>query len=561
MTCLEIKIDLAAAIEEGTSLHEKNKWTLQRFKDMRNRADDDKVLLSKLTMEDVTYLQELIQKQPNPKLHRGTTMQLTSMLKVMTNPTGEKIGYLRNGVAAICGFIENNAIDGWLYTVTPDGMVLPYLVTNVVYREPRRDSDSRPTVDITLKFAKQGKSCTKTLCFDSDDISGHTVETLLAAHGFIHETAELRTEYNVHDQNYLAWRNQTGVQFTGRGIGYPLTQSSWREAERINLSSGNGTVRLIVDEDIIDQRISSYEADSGFWEMRAEENGVEWKGGFNTIPIHPFILTYHLGLHQHVWVHAKYMEPYRYNPALRTKLVLPADHKELIDILTTDMNILTRGELNDFIQGKGQSVIILCKGGPGLGKTLTAEVYSEVVGRPLYRVPAGILGTDAVTVEKNLRIIMERANRWNAILLIDEADVYIRARNDDMAHNAIVATWLIAMEQFVGLMFLTTNRGADVDDAIAHRCIAKITYGCPDEDNRYAIWGVQAETMGITLSDSLRVQLAKAFPNAVGRDIKELLRLTAVYAQTKDIDLDIAAFRICAIFREVEFKDPDTVNS
>mgnify|MGYP002655347674 CR=1 FL=1 len=44
--------------------------------------------------------------------------------------------------------------------------------------------------------------------------------------------------------------------------------------------------------------------------------------------------------------------------------------------------------------------MILCKGIPGVGKTLTAEVYAELIERPLYAVHSGSLGTDAATIEK-----------------------------------------------------------------------------------------------------------------------------------------------------------------
>ena len=40
----------------------------------------------------------------------------------------------------------------------------------------------------------------------------------------------------------------------------------------------------------------------------------------------------------------------------------------------------------DFMDGKGEGLIVLLHGGPGTGKTLTAESIAELVERPLYRV-------------------------------------------------------------------------------------------------------------------------------------------------------------------------------
>ena len=131
-------------------------------------------------------------------------------------------------------------------------------------------------------------------------------------------------------------------------------------------------------------------------------------------------------------MHVQNLTSYEYKPELREKLILPVQHRELIDILTADMNVL----MEDIVEGKSGGTTILCKGAPGLGKTLTAEVYSEVVGKPLYRVHSGQLGITAASVEQNLSEILRRAARWDAILLLDEADVYIRCRDNDLQHNA-----------------------------------------------------------------------------------------------------------------------------
>lgn len=100
----------------------------------------------------------------------------------------------------------------------------------------------------------------------------------------------------------------------------------------------------------------------------------------------------------------------------------------------------------------------MCVGSPGLGKTLTAEVYAEVIERPLYSIHAGALGTNADDIEKNLRTILTRAKRWNCVLLLDEADVFVMQRGASLTQNAIVAEFLRTLEYFDGLMFMTSNR-------------------------------------------------------------------------------------------------------
>lgn len=55
-------------------------------------------------------------------------------------------------------------------------------------------------------------------------------------------------------------------------------------------------------------------------------------------------------------------------------------------------------------------------------------IVSECMEAPLYRMDSSDLGYD---LERNLKRAMELCTRWGAILLIDEADVYLEARSAD----------------------------------------------------------------------------------------------------------------------------------
>jgi len=208
--------------------------------------------------------------------------------------------------------------------------------------------------------------------------------------------------------------------------------------------------------------------------------------------------------------------------------------------------------MEDIVEGKSGGTTILCKGAPGLGKTLTAEVYSEVVGKPLYRVHSGQLGITAASVEENLSAILRRAARWDAILLLDEADVYIRCRDNDLQHNAIVAEFLRTLEYFNGLLFMTTNRIEDVDDAIMSRCIATIQYEVPLKEDAVRLWKALASQFNVDLSDELIDALSNTYAKSSGRDIKELLKLTSKFCKSKKIPFSEETFRQCAMFRGIK---------
>jgi AAA+ superfamily predicted ATPase len=191
-----------------------------------------------------------------------------------------------------------------------------------------------------------------------------------------------------------------------------------------------------------------------------------------------------------------------------------------------------------------------------VGKTLTAEVYAEIIRRPLYRVHSGQLGLNVAQMEQVLKDVLTRAQRWGAVMLIDEADVYIKRRDDNMAMNAVVGVFLRVLEYFNGLLFLTTNRIDDIDEAIVSRCIALIKYSMPERGDRRRIWGVMTEQFELAVPAPLLDELTDIFPGASGRDIKGLTKLVAKYCRHKQVPPTAAVFRRCAMFRGMDLETP-----
>jgi hypothetical protein len=70
-----------------------------------------------------------------------------------------------------------------------------------------------------------------------------------------------------------------------------------------------------------------------------------------------------------------------------------------------------------------------------------SESIAEKTNRPLYSITCGELGTDVVQTDQILRRIFNRAKTWNAILLLDEADVFLAKRDrTDLQRNAFVSS-------------------------------------------------------------------------------------------------------------------------
>jgi SpoVK/Ycf46/Vps4 family AAA+-type ATPase len=146
-------------------------------------------------------------------------------------------------------------------------------------------------------------------------------------------------------------------------------------------------------------------------------------------------------------------------------------------------------DYDDIISGKGKGLVGLFSGPPGSGKTLTAEAVAEITRRPLYTVSAGEIGIAPKEVDENLTTILELARKWNAVLLIDEADVFLQKRDGhDVKRNALVSIFLRQLEYFQGILILTTNRVTSCDSAFESRIHLTLQYPELNEDARKQIW-------------------------------------------------------------------------
>jgi SpoVK/Ycf46/Vps4 family AAA+-type ATPase len=144
----------------------------------------------------------------------------------------------------------------------------------------------------------------------------------------------------------------------------------------------------------------------------------------------------------------------------------------------------SRKNLNfDVIKGKGQGVIIMLYGQPGLGKTFTAEALAAYTGRPLYPMNCGELGADARSIENNLTKSFQRGHRWDCVLLLDEADVFLGTRDRaNIERYRIVSIFLRKLEYYSGILILTSNRVGVFDPAILTRVHLAVKYSPLNEE-------------------------------------------------------------------------------
>ncbi|SOC90039.1 ATPase family associated with various cellular activities (AAA) [Rhizobium sp. AN5] len=208
------------------------------------------------------------------------------------------------------------------------------------------------------------------------------------------------------------------------------------------------------------------------------------------------------------------------------RLVLEPKTKKRVRALVQN----STDSFSDIIGGKGGGCVFLLHGEPGQGKTLTAETVAEDLRRPLYSISVGELGTDPDQLEKRLREILDLATIWNAVLLLDEADIFLEARDEkDVLRNAMVGVFLRLLEYHQGVLFLTTNRVRNIDTAFYSRISVAIAFTKADASKRFKVWNNLLGAAGLKLGDNEIGELAKSDLN--GRQIKNVIRTATTLAK------------------------------
>jgi SpoVK/Ycf46/Vps4 family AAA+-type ATPase len=169
---------------------------------------------------------------------------------------------------------------------------------------------------------------------------------------------------------------------------------------------------------------------------------------------------------------------------------------------------------------------------------MTAESVAEAMKVPLYMMSAGDLGTDPSGVENALSNILEMNTKWNAVLLLDEADVFLEARSaHDLERNKLVSIFLRLLEYYEGILFLTTNRVDNIDAAFESRIHLSLQYEELDKPSRKHVWETfLARTKGAGQFGNADIdRLADVQLN--GRQIKNVLKTAQLLASKQDVPL------------------------
>ncbi|KAK8071924.1 ATPase [Apiospora saccharicola] len=241
--------------------------------------------------------------------------------------------------------------------------------------------------------------------------------------------------------------------------------------------------------------------------------------------------------------HVQYLQDIKYDREAFKHLVLDEDIKLTIRALIGKF----ASDGHDFVKNKGQGRIFLLHGSPGVGKTATCESIAELAHRPLLSLTSGDLSTNSLTVEKSLEYFLQLGERYGAMVLLDEADVYLEARRArDLARNGLVSVFLRALEYYRGVLFLTTNRVRSFDAAFTSRIHVALHYRALTDADRQKAWVNSFERLERDSAGRVHVSVATreyAYEAQEvralawnGREIRNALQTAVALAETEALE-------------------------
>ena len=136
----------------------------------------------------------------------------------------------------------------------------------------------------------------------------------------------------------------------------------------------------------------------------------------------------------------------------------------------------------------------LFSGPSGTGKTLAARLLAATLQMDVYRLDlSSVVNKYIGETEKNLNLILSRAEELDVILLLDEGDSLLTQRtgvqsSNDRYANLETNFLLQRLESFEGILLVTTNASERIDNAFQRRMDVVISFSPPSPPERWAIW-------------------------------------------------------------------------
>jgi len=212
-------------------------------------------------------------------------------------------------------------------------------------------------------------------------------------------------------------------------------------------------------------------------------------------------------------------------------LILPAANKRQLNELRDrirNRSLVYTGMGFEQRLSLGRGLITLFTGASGTGKTMAAELLGREYGMQIFKVDlAAVISKYVGETEKNLARVFDDAEDANAILLFDEGEALFGKRGEvkearDRWANTEVNYLLQRIEEYRGVVIITTNFRQNMDSAFLRRIHVAVDFPRPEAEARLRIWTGMFPQGVARPEDEALMPLAKRF-SLSGGSIKNVV--------------------------------------
>lgn len=156
-----------------------------------------------------------------------------------------------------------------------------------------------------------------------------------------------------------------------------------------------------------------------------------------------------------------------------------------LDYVNTDVELQ---EITESLKTHSEARLLLY-GVSGTGKSAYAKHLAETIGKPaLIKQASDIFSKYVGDTEKSIARVFKEAEEEDAVLILDEADSYLRDRTQGLKgyEMTMINEMLTQIEMYKGIFIATTNLSDGMDQAAMRRFDAKIhfNYLKPDQASK-----------------------------------------------------------------------------